>query len=166
MTLLSAAKPGTGDLLYVLRLVFGCALIACLVLGFAAIRRRNIPAHRAWMIRAYAIALAAGTQAFTQGLGGVVLGTGSSRVISPRAPAGSSTSPSPNGSSAAPPGSGVARSLDRPDRALPPWGHADDRRQHSYRVLTYVACMQTSTRPSVSTPARTSLDVAHPLASA
>ena len=76
MTLLYAAKPGTGDLLYVLRLVFGCALVACLVLGFAAIRRRKIPAHRAWMIRAYAIALAAGTQAFTQGLGGALFGTG------------------------------------------------------------------------------------------
>ena len=76
MTLLYAAKPGTGDLLYVLRLVFGCALVACLVLGFTTIRRRNMPAHRAWMIRAYAIALAAGTQAFTQGLGGALFGTG------------------------------------------------------------------------------------------
>jgi len=65
MTLLYAAKPGTGDLLYVLRLVFGCALAACLILGFTAIRRRDIPAHRAWMIRAYALALGAGTQAFT-----------------------------------------------------------------------------------------------------
>ena len=79
MTLLYAAKPGTGALLYVLRLVFGCALVACLVLGFAAIRCRNIPAHRAWMIRAYAIALAAGTQAFTQGLGGALFGTGELR---------------------------------------------------------------------------------------
>ena len=76
MTLLYAAKPGTGDLLYLLRLVFGCALVACLVLGFAAIRRRNIPADRAWMIRAYAIALATGTQAFTEGIGGALLGTG------------------------------------------------------------------------------------------
>ena len=67
MTLLYAAKPGTGDLLYVLRLVFGSAMVACLVLGFTAIRRRDIPAHRAWMIRAYAIALAAGTQVFTEG---------------------------------------------------------------------------------------------------
>ena len=76
MTLLYAAKPGTGDLLYVLRLVFGCALVACLVLGFAAVRRRKIPAHSAWMIRAYAIALAAGTQAFTQGLSGALFGIG------------------------------------------------------------------------------------------
>ena len=76
MTLLYAAKPATGDLLYVLRLVFGCALVACLILGFTAIRRRDIPAHRAWMIRAYAIALAAGTQAFTQAIGGALLGVG------------------------------------------------------------------------------------------
>jgi hypothetical protein len=33
MTLLYAQKPGTGDLLYVLRLVFGSAMVACLVLG-------------------------------------------------------------------------------------------------------------------------------------
>lgn len=79
MTLLYAAKPGTGDLLYVLRLVFGSALAACLVLGFTAIRRRDIAAHRAWMIRAYAIALAAGTQAFTEGIGGAAFGTGELR---------------------------------------------------------------------------------------
>jgi uncharacterized membrane protein len=76
MTLLYAQKPGTGDLLYVLRLVFGAAMAGCLVLGFTAIRRRDIAAHRAWMIRAYAIGLAAGTQAFTEGVSGAVLGTG------------------------------------------------------------------------------------------
>ena len=76
MTLLYAPKPGTGDLLYVLRLVFSAAMIACLILGFTAIRRRKIPAHRAWMIRAYAIALAAGTQAFTEGIGQALLGAG------------------------------------------------------------------------------------------
>lgn len=76
MTLAYAAKPGTGDLLYVLRLVFGTGMAACLVLGFAAIRRRDIDAHRAWMIRAYAIGVAAGTQAFTEGIGGALFGTG------------------------------------------------------------------------------------------
>ena len=76
MTLLYAAQPGTGDLLYVLRLVFGSAMAACLVLGFTAVRRHDIAAHRAWMIRAYAIGLAAGTQAFTEGFGGAVFGTG------------------------------------------------------------------------------------------
>ena len=76
MTLLYAAKPGTGDLLYLLRLVFGSAMIGCLVLGFTAIRRREIAAHRAWMIRAYAIALAAGTQVFTEGFVEAAFGTG------------------------------------------------------------------------------------------
>ncbi len=72
MTLLYAQQPGTGELLYVLRLVFGSAMAACLVLGFTAIRRRDITAHRAWMIRAYAIGVAAGTQALTGGIGGVL----------------------------------------------------------------------------------------------
>ena len=76
MTLLYQPKPGTGDLLYVLRLAFGSAMIACLILGFTAIRHRKIAAHRAWMIRAYAIGLAAGTQAFTEGIGQALLGTG------------------------------------------------------------------------------------------
>jgi uncharacterized membrane protein len=79
MTLLYAEKPGTGDVLYVLRLVFGSAMAGCLVLGFAAIRRRDIPAHRAWMIRAYAIGVAAGTQAFTEGISGALVGTGELR---------------------------------------------------------------------------------------
>ena len=46
------------------------------MLGFTAVRRRDIAAHRAWMIRAYAIGLAAGTQAFTEGIGGAIFGTG------------------------------------------------------------------------------------------
>ncbi|PSK64545.1 hypothetical protein B0E53_03507 [Micromonospora sp. MH33] len=76
MTLFYEAQPGTGGLLYVLRLVFGSAMAACLVLGFTAVRRRDITAHRAWMIRAYAIGLAAGTQAFTEGIGGAIFGPG------------------------------------------------------------------------------------------
>jgi Predicted membrane protein (DUF2306) len=76
MTLFYVPQPGTGHLLYVLRLAFGSAMAACLVLGFTAIRRRDVAAHQAWMIRAYAIALAAGTQAFTQGVGDAIFGTG------------------------------------------------------------------------------------------
>jgi len=76
MTLLYAQKPDTGDVLYVLRLVFGSAMAASLVLGFTAIRRRDLAAHRAWMIRAYALGLAAGTQAFTEVIGGALFGTG------------------------------------------------------------------------------------------
>ncbi len=67
MTLFYAEKPGTGSLLYVLRLVFAAAMIACLVLGVTTVRRHDIAAHRGWMIRAYAIGIAAGTQAITGG---------------------------------------------------------------------------------------------------
>ena len=54
-----------GPALFVFRMVFGTAMAVFLGLGFAAIRRRHIPAHRAWMIRAFAVALGAGTQVFT-----------------------------------------------------------------------------------------------------
>jgi hypothetical protein len=46
MTLCYEAQPGTGGLLYVLRLVFGSAMAGCLVLGVTAVRRRDIAAHR------------------------------------------------------------------------------------------------------------------------
>ena len=75
MTLFYAPKPGTGALLYVLRLVFASAMAACLVLGVTTIRHGDVAGHRAWMIRAYAIGLAAGTQAFTGGIGGALFGT-------------------------------------------------------------------------------------------
>jgi uncharacterized membrane protein YozB (DUF420 family) len=79
LTLVYQAQPGTGDVLYVLRLVFASAMAASLLLGVTAIRRRDIAAHRAWMIRAYAIGLGAGTQAFTDGIAGAVFGTGELR---------------------------------------------------------------------------------------
>jgi hypothetical protein len=50
-------------------------MAASIVLGFTAIRRRDIAAHRAWMVRAYDLAVGAGTQAFTQGIGEAVFGT-------------------------------------------------------------------------------------------
>lgn len=37
--------------------------------------RRDIARHRAWMTRAYALALGAGTQVFTQGVGKAIFGT-------------------------------------------------------------------------------------------
>jgi uncharacterized membrane protein len=76
MTLFYEAQPGTGDVLFVLRLIVGSAMAGSLVLGLTAIRRRDIAAHRAWMIRAYTLGLGAGTQVFTEGFGGAVLGTG------------------------------------------------------------------------------------------
>lgn len=74
MTLFYAGAPG-GDLLWAVRLLVATAMAASILLGVTAVRRRDIPAHRAWMVRAYALAVAAGTQAFTQGIGEAVLGT-------------------------------------------------------------------------------------------
>ena len=42
MTLFYARQPGTGDLLYGLRLAFGSAMTACLVLGVTTIRRGDV----------------------------------------------------------------------------------------------------------------------------
>jgi uncharacterized membrane protein len=76
MTLGYARQPGSGVLAYVFRLAFGLGMAACLVLGVAAIRRRDIARHRAWMTRAYALALGAATQLFTLGIGPAVFGPG------------------------------------------------------------------------------------------
>ncbi len=56
--------PGVndGDLLHGLRLVFGSAMAASLLLGLDAVRRRDFARHRDWMMRAYAIGMGAGTQ--------------------------------------------------------------------------------------------------------
>jgi uncharacterized membrane protein len=75
MTLFYPGAPG-GGLLWGIRIVVCSAMAACIVLGFTAIRRRDIAAHRAWMVRAYALAVAAGTQVFTQGVGEALFGTG------------------------------------------------------------------------------------------
>lgn len=54
-----------GPMVYAERLVFGAAMLAAMLLGIAAIGRRDFVAHGAWMTRAYAIGLGAGTQALT-----------------------------------------------------------------------------------------------------
>jgi uncharacterized membrane protein len=56
---------GDGQALYVERLVVGSAMVASIVLAVDAIRRRDFASHGAWMIRAYAIGLGAGTQVLT-----------------------------------------------------------------------------------------------------
>jgi uncharacterized membrane protein len=56
---------GDGESLVVVRLIFGSAMLASIVLAVFAIRRRDFPSHGAWMTRGYAIALGAGTQVFT-----------------------------------------------------------------------------------------------------
>ncbi len=75
MTLVYARQPGTGDLLYVFRLAFGSGMAASIVLGFTSIRHGDVARHQAWMTRAYALALGAGTQTFTLGIGKAVFGT-------------------------------------------------------------------------------------------
>ena len=62
MTLFYPRAEGDGELLDGLRLLFGSAMVLSLVLGLAAILRRDVGGHRAWMIRGYAIGLGAGTQ--------------------------------------------------------------------------------------------------------
>ncbi|MCG5445771.1 DUF2306 domain-containing protein [Micromonospora sp. NIE79] len=53
------------DVLAGMRLVFGSAMAGSILLGLAAVLRRDIARHRRWMTRGYAIGLGAGTQAFT-----------------------------------------------------------------------------------------------------
>lgn len=76
LTLFFPRQPGTGALAYVFRLAFGSGMVTSLVLGLTAIRRGDVPRHRAWMIRAYALALGAATQVFTLGIGPAVFGPG------------------------------------------------------------------------------------------
>ncbi len=83
MTLFFPRPPADDLLLTPMRLVFGIAMAACLVLGVTAIRRRDFTAHRAWMTRAYAIGLGAGTQVLTHLPWMVLVGqpSGSARVV-------------------------------------------------------------------------------------
>jgi uncharacterized membrane protein len=75
MTLFHALPAGDQGLLTVFRLGFGTAMAVFLVLGLAAIRRRDIARHRAWMTRGYAIGMGAGTQAVTQAVWLAAAGT-------------------------------------------------------------------------------------------
>ena len=76
LTISTPRFEGSGELYFLFRLVFGSAMALSIVLGFLAIRRRDVTRHRAWMIRAYAIALAAGAQVFTLGIGEAIVGKG------------------------------------------------------------------------------------------
>ncbi len=73
MTQFYPRAPG-GELAYAFRLAFGSGMAASIILGFDAIRRGDVARHRSWMARAYALALGAGTQVFTLGVGNAVFG--------------------------------------------------------------------------------------------
>ena len=74
MTLFYPRAAGSSDLLFVFRLLFGSAMVLSIFLGLVAIRRRDVARHRAWMTRAYAIGLGAGTQVLTLMVGELVAG--------------------------------------------------------------------------------------------
>src|SRR3954447_26519926 len=57
MTLFYSLPESNGELLYVVRLVFGSAMVASIVLGYTTIRRGDVRQHRAWMARGYTIGL-------------------------------------------------------------------------------------------------------------
>jgi uncharacterized membrane protein len=65
MTLNYPWAPNDGAMVYAERLVFGTAMLLSLIFGVRAIVRRDFASHGAWMTRAYAIGLGAGTQVLT-----------------------------------------------------------------------------------------------------
>jgi hypothetical protein len=56
-----------GPILRGVRLVVGVAMVASIIIAWSSILRRDVPRHEAFMIRAYAIAQGAGTQALILG---------------------------------------------------------------------------------------------------
>jgi hypothetical protein len=66
MSVFYSLPESDGDILLVLRLVFGSAMVVSIVLGLLAVLRRDFVRHSAWMARGYAIGIAAGTQALVQ----------------------------------------------------------------------------------------------------
>lgn len=65
MTLFYPWPKGDGVILYGLRLLFGSGMLLSILLGVAAIKRRNFAQHGDWMLRGYAIGMGAGTQVLT-----------------------------------------------------------------------------------------------------
>jgi hypothetical protein len=74
MTLFYPYPAGASNLLYILRLFFGSGMVLSIILGFISIRRHDITQHQAWMTRAYAIGMGAGTQVLTGMVGALLLG--------------------------------------------------------------------------------------------
>jgi len=66
---------GDGLALSALRLLFGAAMAASILLGIRAIMRHKFVAHGDWMTRAYAIGMGAGTQAIVLIPGSIVFGS-------------------------------------------------------------------------------------------
>ena len=73
MTLFYPWPTGDGEILYGLRLLFGSAMLLSILLGVAAIRRRDFAQHGDWMLRGYAIGMGAGTQVLTLMAGALIV---------------------------------------------------------------------------------------------
>ena len=65
MTLAYRMPAYDGALVYALRLLFGSGMLLSLILGVAALQRRDFAGHGSWMLRGYAIGMGAGTQVLT-----------------------------------------------------------------------------------------------------
>ena len=66
---------GDGPALLVIRVAFGTYMLACLVLAVRVLVQRRYVAHGAWMTRAYALGIAAGTQALALIPGSILFGS-------------------------------------------------------------------------------------------
>jgi hypothetical protein len=74
LSIAHVALTPAGLLLLAFRLIFASAMLMALVLGLAAILRGDVSTHRAWMTRAYAIALGASTQMLVMTIAEILTG--------------------------------------------------------------------------------------------
>jgi uncharacterized membrane protein len=75
MATFTALPAGDGPLLHGIRLIFGTYMVVSILLAVRALVRRNFAGHGAWMTRAYALGIAAGTQAFFLIPGSIIFGS-------------------------------------------------------------------------------------------
>ncbi len=75
MATFSALPVGDGPLLHVIRLIFGTYMIISIGLAVRALIRHEFATHGAWMTRAYALGVAAGTQALLLIPGSMIFGS-------------------------------------------------------------------------------------------
>ncbi len=69
------SPAGDGVVVYAMRLLFGFLMTLALILAVLAVRQRNFTQHGAWMVRAYAIGMGAGTQVLTGIVWALLVGT-------------------------------------------------------------------------------------------
>ena len=74
MTLFYALPAINGVALYWIRIAVSTAMASFIVVAFLAIRRGDVRSHSAWMTRAYALGMGAGTQVITVPLGTAIFG--------------------------------------------------------------------------------------------